>query len=183
MTRSGNILCAALLLACTPAVWGYPDYLTAWEGKYPTSTLPARMQATTGSSCHVCHHPHTRDLPGNCYREAIITLLGGGATIEEALDQLDTEDSDNDGVPNGVEATTPREDQPSEIGYNMGLVGDTGTDPCSLEPDVSVSGERETPPGPVPAVTTWGVAVMTLLLLLVGTVTLRSIIGVKLVRT
>ena len=45
---------------------------------------------------------------------------------------LDTEDSDGDGVPNGEEATRPRDDLPDEeVGYNMGLVGSTGVDPCS----------------------------------------------------
>ena len=174
MVRSGKLWCVAAALIWCQQAWSIPNYLTAWEAKYPTSTLPARMQATTGSSCHVCHHPPTRDIAGNCYREDLITLLNGGATITEALDQLDAADSDNDGVSNGVEATTARDDQPGEVGYNMGLVGATGTDPCSLEPGVAISGELETPTGPVPAVSTWGMGIMTLLLLVTGTVALRS---------
>ena len=78
-------------------------YLTLWESKYPTSTIPDRMNVLTGSQCNTCHHPPTRSTPGTCYRDDMEALLDGGASITEALDILDTEDSDGDGVTNGEE--------------------------------------------------------------------------------
>ena len=175
MTRGMSYVCAAIgAWVCVQSATAIPDYLTAWQNKYPTSTLPARMQAVADTQFHVCHHPPTRDVLGNCYRMDLKALLQGGATIEEAIDQLDGEDSDGDGVPNGVEATTPREDQPGEVGYNMGLVGPTGTDPCSLNPTEAVSGELETPPVPIPAVSAWGLLALSLVVLVAGTMMIRS---------
>lgn len=152
-----------------------PNFFDAWQAKYPTSTLPDRMHDLTGAHCHICHHPPSRGLPGNCYRQSISELLTQGRTIQQALDELDGEDSDGDGVPNGVEATMPRADQPGEVGYNMGLVGGLGMDPCSDEPGVAVTGQLETPPSmtPVPAVSDWGLLVTALLFLTVGSVRFR----------
>jgi len=174
MRKNRSMWAAVLAVIGAQAAWGFPPYLTEWQSQYPSSTLPARMLATTGSDCHVCHHPPTRDLPGNCYRTDIIALLGGGATIADAISQLDGVDSDGDGVPNGVEATTARQDQPGEVGYSMGLVGPTGTDPCSLEPGVAITGELETAPPPIPTVSEWGLALMVLLALVAGTLVFRS---------
>jgi hypothetical protein len=56
-------------------------------------------------------------------------------------------DSDGDGVPNGQEILAPHEDLEGEIGYNPGLIGELGTDPCSTEPDRPITGQRETPSG------------------------------------
>lgn len=152
-----------------------PNFFDAWKAKYPTSTLPARMLELTGTDCHVCHHPPSRGTPGNCYRQSISDLLTQGRTIQQAIDELDGEDSDGDGVANGVEATTARADQPGEIGYSMGLVGDIGTDPCSDEPDVGVTGELETPPPikAVPTVSEWGLVVTAILLMTAGSAILR----------
>ncbi len=168
-------MCAAIgALVWVQSATAIPDYLTAWQNHYPTSTLPTRMQATTNSNCHVCHHPPSRDVLGNCYRVDLIAFLQDGATIEDAIDQLDGEDSDGDGVANGVEATTPREDQPGEVGYNMGLVGPTGVDPCSpLNLGIPVTNESETPPQPIPAVSEWGMTALTLLVLVIGTLMFR----------
>ncbi len=63
-------------------------------------------------------------------------------SITEAIDNLDVADSDSDGYPNGQEAVTPRPD--GEVGYNMGLVGDLGTDPCADDPTEVVTGVPET---------------------------------------
>ncbi|MFQ5592182.1 MAG: hypothetical protein ACE5HE_13545 [Phycisphaerae bacterium] len=161
-------------LACSSQVSATPQFDTPWADKYPTSTLPARMQAQTGTSCNVCHHagPGTQ---GNCYRDDLAVLLGQGLTIQDAIDQLDLVDSDGDGVPNGEEATTPRADDPAEVGYNPGLVGETGTDPCGSDPSIPVTGVWETPPQtPVPTMSQWGSAIMSLLLVTVGSLVMRS---------
>ena len=175
MTRGMSYVCAVIgALVWVQSATAIPDYLTAWQNKYPTSTLPARMQAVADTQCHVCHHPPTRDVLGNCYRMDLKALLDGGATIEDAIDQLDTEDSDGDGVSNGEEATTPRVDQPGEVGYNMGLVGPTGVDPCSpLNFGIPVTNELETPPLVIPAVSAWGMTALTLLVLVVGSLMFR----------
>jgi len=150
-----------------------PSFLSAWVAKYPTSTLPARMSALTGNACNVCHHPSAFGDPGNCYRADLIDLLGQGLTPEQAIDQLDGVDSDGDGIPNGEEATTPRPEV-NEIGYNMGLTGETGTDPCATNPTEPVSGVRETPPGnAIPTISEWGLVAMVIAQATVGSLILR----------
>lgn len=157
------------LLWCVASASAFPTYFEAWKAKYPDSTLPARMQAATGSECNVCHHPPARSVEGNCYRLDLRDLLNGGLSVEDAIDQLDGQDSDGDGVSNGREATTRRADDPAEVGYNMGLVGNSGTDPCAPDPDEVVTGMLETPPpAPVPAVSVWSSLGMMLMLLATG---------------
>lgn len=136
---------------CDPESSGVGDpefssYLTAWENFYPTSTMSDRMTAQTGSRCNVCHHPPNRGTQGTCYLDDMTDLLNGGMTIEEAIAALDTMDSDGDGVSNGVEITTQRLDDPNQVGYHPGLVGDMGTDPCGEDPNEVVTGVLETPP-------------------------------------
>lgn len=181
MARCLSFLCVLLgVSAWVQSVAATPNFLPIWESVYPTSTLPARMVATTGSACNVCHDPPAPNVLGNCYRTDLITLLQGGASEEDAIIQLDGVDSDGDGVANGEEATMPRNDQPGEVGYSMGLVGPTGTDPCSLNPGAPVSNELETPPTPIPAVSEWGMVAMTLLVLAVATIVFRSSPGFSL---
>lgn len=164
-----------IMAAAGSSAHALPSYLTAWQTKYPTSTIDERMATLTGANCNTCHHPPSRSDLGNCYRADIITLLGLGRTITEAIDELDTVDSDGDGIPNGEEITTPRSDQPGQVGYSMGLVGATGTDPCAANASEVVSGQRETPVVvPVPAVGEWGMVAMSLALLIAGTVRLRK---------
>lgn len=154
---------------CSSA-WGEAAYLSIWQARYPTSTLPTHMTLVGGSACDVCHHPpspFTR--PGNCYREELTALMGGGLLIEEAIDQADGMDSDGDGVSNGEEITTPRTDDPGQIGYNPGLIGSQGTDPCGTDPDEAVTGTPETPPIVIPTVSEWGLILLTLSLLTGGT--------------
>lgn len=168
-TVIGTLMISLVYATTTSA---FPPYLTEWQTKYPTSTIDERMATLTGANCNTCHHPPTRDLPGNCYREDIKALLFMGRTISQALDELDSEDSDGDGIPNGVEITTPRADQPGQIGYSMGLVGPTGTDPCAVNPAQVVSGQPETPPEMVPTISAWGSLMMLLGLLTAGSVVL-----------
>lgn len=144
-----------------------PSILDAWKLKYPTSTLPDRMQAQAGWDCNTCHDPAGLGLEGNCYRKDFVELIQGGSTVEEALDTLDGMDSDGDGWTNGVEATMQRTDS-ADIGYNMGLVGDTGTNPCGTTPTTPITGVSETPPDPVPTVSQWGLVIMSLLVLAAG---------------
>ncbi|MFG0285893.1 MAG: GC-type dockerin domain-anchored protein [Phycisphaerales bacterium JB039] len=120
-------------------------YLSAWQDRYPTSTLPDRMAAAAGQTCYLCHQPSGRGDRGNCYREDLKARLDGGLTIEQALDALDALDSDGDGVPNGEEILLVRHDDPTQIGYNPGLIGPTGTSPCSADPAAPITGQPETP--------------------------------------
>ncbi len=178
-----NLLCCLLAMGawCSSASAIEPlcssasrfgPFAEAWEAKYPLSTLPARMQALTDSDCNVCHHSQPGVL-GNCYREDLSDLFALGMSPADAIDQLDTVDSDGDGVPNGVEIMTPRAGEPGEIGYNPGLVGDTGVDPCGDPPNEVVTGVPETPPPPlVPTVSEWGLIVLTLLGMTAGTILL-----------
>jgi len=159
-------------LAC-PSVHAFSVYLDAWKARYPDSTLPERMNLLTGTECHVCHHPPTRNLPGNCYRMDLFALLDGGASIQDALDQLDGQDSDGDGVANGVEINLPRSDDPGQVGYSPGLIGETGTDPCADDPDEVVTSARETPILLVPASSTWGAIIFGLSVALGGSVVIR----------
>lgn len=165
------LLCGLLAMAAwCSAASAIPVFGDAWEARYPLSTLPARMAALTGSVCNVCHHagPGTQ---GNCYRDDLSDLLVQGLTPTDAIAQLDSVDSDGDGVPNGVEITAAREGEPGEIGYNPGLIGDTGTDPCADYPDEEVTGVPETPPPPlVPTVSEWGLAAMVMLLMSAGSI-------------
>jgi hypothetical protein len=166
---------AGLVVAAAGSVaQAFPLFLTELQAKYPTSTVDERMAALTGFNCNTCHHPPSRSDLGNCYRADIITLLGMGRTITQALDELDAVDSDGDGISNGEEITMPRADQPGQIGYSPGLIGATGTDPCATNTSEVVSGQRETPVVvPVPTVGEWGLAVMSLALLAAGSVALR----------
>jgi hypothetical protein len=134
----------------TVAIWaaqtpGHPAYLTAFTTKYPTSTLPARMQALTGSSCNVCHTPGNTSALGSCYKDDIAGQLGAGLSIMDALTAVAMLDSDGDGVPNEVEILMPRTDQPGQIGYHPGLKGPTGTGPCNADPNAPVTNQPETP--------------------------------------
>ncbi len=149
-----------------------PSFLTAWVAKYPTSTLPARMDALTGRTCNVCHSPPNLNTHGNCYRDDISALTGLGMAIEQALDQLDGEDSDGDGVSNGDEIRAARPEA-GEVGYNPGLIGDFGTDPCGNDPDAPVTNMSETPASSVPAISDWGVVVLALSLLTAASLLLR----------
>lgn len=170
MTKLRKIIVIALsvcALAGTVAHARSP-YLKAWKLKYPTSTLPARMQTTLGAECFTCHNPGGFQTQGNCYRMAIKALIDLNVPIADALDQLDGVDSDLDGYTNGEEATMARTDSP-DIGFNQGLVGANGTDPCGLDPGLTLTGVPETPPA-VPAVSEWGLFVLSLLILTAGTV-------------
>jgi hypothetical protein len=129
-----------------PRAAAFPPYLTAWQDRYPTSTIPQRMQATLGSACYTCHVPPSLSEEGTCYRLELRDLLyNTPMSIAEAIDFLDGEDSDGDGVPNGVEILTPRGG--GEIGYHPGLIGAAGTSPCGPNPTAAVTGVLETPPG------------------------------------
>lgn len=150
-----------------------PSFLDSWINKYPTSTLPARMNALTGRDCNVCHHPPNLNTPGNCYRDDIAELLGLGMSIEDALNQLDGVDSDGDGVTNGEEAVTARPEA-GEVGYNPGLIGDLGTDPCGTNTNQAVTGMAETPAlAAIPAVSQWGFVVLSLFLVISASLVLR----------
>jgi hypothetical protein len=99
--------------------------------------------------------------------------MGQGVSSADAIDQLDSADSDGDGVPNGVEIMRVRHDDAEQRGYNPGLIGDTGTDPCGESQLDEVTGVPETPgPPDVPTISEWGVAAMALLLATAGSVLL-----------
>ena len=170
MHRKSYTYCAwVVALAWCSVTLARPPYLAAWEEKYPTSTLPARMTSQPGLACYTCHQPPTLSEQGNCYRLDLKALIEAGQTITQALDIMDAADSDGDGVPNGIEAITPHASFPGEIGYNQGLIGPTGTDPCATDPGAPVTNVPETPVLPIPTVSQWGIVVMVLMVLAAGT--------------
>ena len=147
--RSIAAACAvvgAAAVGIAPNAAAHPSYLTAWTTRYPTSTLPARMQAATGNQCNVCHHPTSTSNQGNCYKNDIRDAVNGGMTTAAAIAAVESLDSDGDGVSNRNEILAPRVGEPGQIGYNPGLKGPTGTDPCGSNPNTAVSNQVETPP-------------------------------------
>jgi len=167
--------CVAILIAAAAGpAWATPPILTAWQNRYPNSTIPDRMQSTTGSACNTCHNPASFAAMGNCYREDIILALQGGAGVATALANLDGVDSDLDGFANGVEIDMLRTDLPGDVGFNPGLVGDMGADPCADNPGAPVTNVAETPPDAVPTLSEWGVIVMAMLLLAGGSIVMRT---------
>ena len=140
-----SIATLAVLVATVPA-FATPTIRNAFTARYPTSTLIARTQAATGNACYVCHQPTSMSATGNCYRRDLTARIAAGRTAAQAVADLDAVDSDGDGVPNGVEITTPRTDMPGQIGYNPGLVGATGTDPCATSTTTPVTGQPESVP-------------------------------------
>lgn len=168
------VLSIIVVVLLSSAAQGAPPYLNAWEQRYPESTLPLRMAVQVGSACNLCHVPPAFGTEGNCYRADLIVLLDGGATIEEAIEQLDTVDSDGDGVANGVEILLPHADFPGDVGYNMGLVGADGVNPCGTDPLEPVSGVAETPPGAVPTLSEWALLLTAALLGSCGAVVIRK---------
>ena len=136
----------AMIAAIAFAAVAEPTFEAAFEARYPTSTLLARMQAKTGLSCNLCHHPPTRQAAGNCYRVALTARLAEGRTIAQALADVEGLDSDGDGVDNVTEILMQRADNPTAVGYSPGLVGPTGTDPCGNAGNIT--NQDETPPAP-----------------------------------
>src|SRR4029079_8899148 len=112
-----------------------PNYVTAFKNKYPTTTLDTRL------SCMICHTQEDYSLEVNCYRKALNLL--GNMPIDQRINALDGMDSDGDGIPNGVEATTPRPG--GGVGFGPGLVGSNGRDPCGANPNKAVTCVCESP--------------------------------------
>jgi cytochrome c5 len=132
------------MVAPTPAE-AHPTYVTAFTTRYPTTTLKVQMQTLTGSSCSLCHDPNTsRSAPATCYRRDLVARMAAGRTIQQAINDIDSWDSDGDGIPNGVEITMPRTDGSGLVGYHPGLIG-MGTDPCGDNASLLVTNRRETP--------------------------------------
>lgn len=110
---------------------GNPGYLEAFEARYPGSTLVYDIILSAGSACNVCHNTNAFFGDWNCYRRDIIRELRKGASIEQALANIEQFDSDADGFVNVEEILAPRQgSNGASIGYNPGLVGPLGTDPC-----------------------------------------------------
>lgn len=147
---------AAAFLATAPSN-ANPDYLQAFKNRYPTSTLPDDMEAVVGVQCYVCHNPSQFFGDLNCYRKDLILRLRAGRSIQEALADIEHFDSDGDGVDNLAEILAPRSDgadwgyPPNRVGFNPGLVGPLGADPCYSDPLAPQTFRPETPvTGPVP---------------------------------
>jgi hypothetical protein len=143
--------CVAVLAVCAlaPASLGHPEYVTAFRNAYPSSTLLTRMASEAGQNCYVCHHPNgsSYSKSGNCYRMALKARLDAGRSIAQAIADIDGDDSDGDGVSNHDEILCVRTDMAGHIGYSPGLVGPTGTDPCTTTSsmDTAVTNHSETP--------------------------------------
>lgn len=148
---------AAIAAVCT-AVGGVvssssatPTIRNAFVARYPSTTLAARIGTATGNACYVCHSPPNTSTVGNCYKNDILARINAGRTNAQAIADLDRVDSDGDGVANGDEILMARTDQPGQVGYDPGLVGATGTDPCASNTTTPVTGQLETPPPPCTA--------------------------------
>lgn len=122
----------------------FPSYLDAWQARYPTSTIPARLEAGGGARCYTCHNPTTFGTEGTAYRLAIRARLIAGRTIQQALADIEQDDSDGDGVRNLDEILRPRTDLPGQIGFHPGLVGNGGFD-LLINPNQAITGVLESP--------------------------------------
>ncbi len=161
MTRVSNrnqILSFAAIAAVCAAMGGVvsstsatPTIRNAFTARYPSSTLVARTGTATGNACYVCHQPPSTSANGNCYKNDLLARLNAGRTAAQAVADLDRVDSDGDGVVNGDEILLARVDLPGQVGYNPGLIGATGTDPCADNTSTPVTGQLETPPPPCTA--------------------------------
>lgn len=150
MAASLLLVSGAVLVASWSPAQAQPQYLTAWLTKYSgRTTLHTRIQSQLGLNCFVCHDANDRRQdPSTCYKIDIKHKLQEGLTIAQALDAADSMDSDGDGVSNGIEITTPRNDGTGAIGYHPGLRGPIGVDPCGSDPARAVTNVLETPPPP-----------------------------------
>jgi hypothetical protein len=148
-----NYRCAWLglmtVIVAAPAAVGHPNYVTAFQSAYPSSTLVTRMGTAAGQSCFVCHQPNGNNYSraGNCYRMDLKARIDAGRTVAQAIADVDQMDSDGDGVSNHDEILWVRTDLPGQVGYNPGLIGATGTDACAPAAyvTVAVTQQRETP--------------------------------------
>lgn len=142
-----------IITICTVSAFASPasafnSYLSAFNSAYPTSTLSSRMTSQLGSACYICHQPPNTSAVGNCYKVALAARLNAGRTIAQAIADIATADSDNDGVSNQDEIRAVRTDLPGQVGYSPGLIGATGTDPCATSTTAPVTNVAETPPPP-----------------------------------
>ncbi len=121
----------AFVVALNPAT-GNPGYLAAFRQRYPASTLPDdyELSPSVGSSCITCHDANVFYGDWNCYRRDLIERLRAGRSITEALADIEMWDSDGDGVNNITEINLARDATGLSVGYNPGLIGSHGTDPC-----------------------------------------------------
>ncbi len=143
----GCLAAAALtMLAGQAQSRAHPSFASAFATKYPTSTLPARMQSVTGSSCNVCHTPGNTSADGSCYKTDLAAQISAGANITQAINNIALFDSDGDGVSNQIEILMARTDLPGQTGYHPGLKGPTGTGPCNTNTTAAVTNQLETPP-------------------------------------
>lgn len=131
-----------------PAARATNTVLNAFAARYPNSTLLARMQSSTGDRCLLCHETASRATAGNCYKQALAARMRAGRSEAQAIVDVENVDSDGDGTPNGVEIAMARTDLPGQVGYNPGLIGAAGSDPCATNTSRAVTSQRETPPPP-----------------------------------
>lgn len=140
-------------LAPTASTRANPTYLAEFRAAYPfpRSSLTYDIETATGSACFTCHNSNAFLGDWNCYRRDLIARLRLGRTIREAISDIEFVDSDGDGVLNIDEITRPREG--GSIGFDPGLVGPRGVDPCLTisfndvpGSSLAVSGRLETPP-------------------------------------
>ncbi|MCC6229201.1 MAG: hypothetical protein IT432_08255 [Phycisphaerales bacterium] len=142
---------AVVVAAPAPTARATNGLKNAFAARYPGSTLLSRTATATGNQCYVCHHPNDEANPGNCYKEAIALRLAAGRTNAQAIADVELMDSDGDGVNNRDEILLARTDMTGQVGYNPGLIGNKGTDPCFTNTNAAVTNQIETPPNTCPA--------------------------------
>ena len=157
MNRIGAAASLGVIATVAGVVVGTPSPAAATNGiknafasRYPGSTLLARTATATGSQCYLCHHPNDTANPGNCYKEAIALRIAAGRTNAQAIADVELMDSDGDGVNNRDEILLARTDMNGQVGYNPGLIGAKGTDPCFTNTSAAVTNQLETPPATCP---------------------------------
>jgi len=152
--RSRIALIGTILVISVGVLWAKSSFLNEFLIEYPTTTLNQYTEASTPNTdrCLVCHVPSSRGTKGNAYLLDLLNLKEAGGSASDFL-ALNNVDSDGDGVDNGIEAITPRVDDPMtvngvpQVGYNMGLIdcpdGTLGYDPQTMQVITNV---HETPP-------------------------------------
>lgn len=152
VVSAGVVVAVAVVMSApAPTARATNGLKNAFAARYPGSTLLSRTAAATGNQCYVCHHPNDTGNPGNCYKEAIALRIAAGRTNAQAIADVELMDSDGDGVNNRDEILLARTDMTGQVGYNPGLIGAKGTDPCFTNTNAAVTNQLETPPTTCPA--------------------------------
>ena len=74
-----------------------------WAARYPSSQSDDNMISATGSACQLCHQTSSGGNTWNLYGWAVKLRRDAGDTIDQALSNVEGDDSDGNGDSNLVE--------------------------------------------------------------------------------